>query len=218
MTDSGSEQDAAASAWRSYRDSADLVTIVVRPVESPEQIDDEDAADTAEQWVVVSNGANWDQQWLVQEVEALGLSFPGGQAERRGDYVLRVNETRFSWGADTAQYEILLWLAEWAATSAAWDLLKGVSKKMASRLNDSRETTATEFLTDVEAEARARWLLSRRYGENDGSLVLETIETRDDGTATVSFSSPSQWEYEVDLILEDGIVTMARVKRSRRSP
>jgi hypothetical protein len=83
---------------------------------------------------------------------------------------------------------------------------------MASRLNDGRETTATEFLADVEAEARARWLLSRRCGEN-GSLVLETIETRDDGTATVSFSSPSQWEYEVDLILEDGIVTLARVKR-----
>lgn len=201
----------ADAAWKSHHNYADLVTIVVTPIETP------DETDGPEQWIVVSHGAAWDQDWLVREVEALGLSFHEDHVDRRGDYVLRVNQTRFSWGADATQCEVFLWLAQWAATSAAWDALKSVSKRMAARLQDDGSATPAKALTEAEVDARARWLVSQRYQEVSDSLTLTSIETRADGTASIIFNAPSGWTYELDLSLDEALVTVARVKRSKTS-
>ncbi len=195
--------------WEAHHNYADLVTIVVTPVESPEE------TEGLEQWIVVSNGAAWAHDWLVREVEALALRFDTSGTERRGDYVLRVNQTRFSWGADAAQYEVLLWLAQWAATSAAWDALKALSKRMARHLSTAESANTANSLTETEAEYRARWLLNQRYNEAPDALTLVSIECNADGAAALVLTSSSGWRYELEFNVEDGLVSITRIKRSR---
>lgn len=203
-------QEMSDEDWAAYRSYADQVIVALTPVESPDQ------EDTGEEWVIVSHGAAWEQNWLVREVESIGLGTTSVNGEFvRGDYVLRVRETRFSWGADAASYQILLLLAQWAATSAAWDVLKSVASKMATRLSADESELPLEPLTDNEVENRGRWFIQARYGEDSGQLETSSVEITGGHSATVVLVSRTGWSYECDLAIESQLVTIGRVKKFR---
>lgn len=195
--------------WERYRNYADQVVIAVIPIDTPM---DQDEAD--EEWLAISPGAGWSQEWLVREVESIALDFQQDGQPMPADHILKVRENRFSWGADAATTEILLWITSWAATSASWDLLKALTLRMSGKL--SEETSEPDRpLTADEVEGRARWIVQARFDEEMGSLELLAVETRDDGASVTLRSPNSGWTFEVDLALDQGIVAIARVKKRR---
>ncbi len=201
--------DAEQDAYDRHDAYADRVTIVVNPVKHP--------ADGVgpEQWFVVSNGAAWDPHWLEREVESLGLTTSDGALVQRGSYRLEIGRTRHSWGADAAQVQIVMWLAQAAAGGLAWDMLKLTAKTMAQRLSDSRGTSSSAPLTTDEAESRARWLVVMNHHEQEDDLVTEKVETDGNNASVVLFAPSSGWRYELGLEVESELVTLARVKKTR---
>lgn len=195
--------------WRRYRNYADRVTVVITPLE---WLGAEDAAD--EDWVIVTQGAAWDQDWLVQQVFNIATV---EDPDRVADHELKVRETHLSWGADGAGYEILLALASWAASSAAWDATKALGGSLRDRLGSAYQGDATTPLTEHEAEQRAHWVLQSRYKENATELTLTSIELRPPNMATVGMVDVSGWRYECDLVLDGNLVSLARIKRHKPS-
>lgn len=197
--------------WRHFRRYADQVLVVVKPTESPEQLD------AAEEWVIVSSGANWDPEWLVREVESIALDFKLDDGQPvAAEHVIDARERRFSWGADTAAYDVVMWLVAWAATSASWDLLKHVASSMAHKLEAGESSQGP--LTHTEAKERARWFIQARYDDSYDQLEVTSVELIESARASVELRAQSGWRYEVDLWIESGLVTVGRVKRFRARP
>lgn len=198
--------------WQEYRNSPNQVLVVVTPTEYPGQ----GPADS--EWILASTEAAWSPEWLTKEVESIPL---GLSEETQGlpssPYSLQARETRFNWGADAASFAVFLEIAQWAATSAAWDALKAVARKMSDRINADTEHQEDQELSDNEAEARARWLIHVRYEEDFGSLELISIEAFYPDSCTVVLRGNNGWTYECDLALTNGIVTLGRIKKSKTS-
>jgi hypothetical protein len=136
--------------------------------------------------------------------------------EMFGDHVLHVKETHFSWGADAAAYEILLFLAQWAATSAAWDAAKALAMTMQRRIRVRAERTDEAVpLTDEDVERRALNAITDRYAESPDNLKLISAELRGASSASVVFRAASSWTYECDLEVFGEEVSITRIRRSR---
>lgn len=69
--------------WRSFRNYADDVRIELNFVEHPSE-------PSVEEWVLSSSAANWDQDWLIRQVEQ--LVHP---QDAEPLYVLQVKETHW---------------------------------------------------------------------------------------------------------------------------
>ena len=54
--------------------------------------------------MVPAGSAAWSQDWLVREVESLGHHPDSGEPM----YILKVRETKASWGFDNATQQILM--------------------------------------------------------------------------------------------------------------
>lgn len=191
--------------WAEYRKYADRVTIWIRPVKLPG--DEHSDGDR----FIIADGAAWDQDWLVREIES--IAFAG---EYSASYALDFRESRTSWGAAGATYEIVLQIAQWATTSATWDALKLVAGRMAERLAGKRDHN-TRPVTEEEAEGRATWIASTQYGEDYQSLQVQSIEVRNETAATVELVGSKGWRYEFDIELENNLVALVRTKKSRIS-
>jgi hypothetical protein len=203
--------DVTNDEWSSYRNYADSVRISVVPVEHPMYEDD-----ASEAWFIQSHGAAWDQDWLVRQVYEISRAAASPEHEMAGEHILKVEETHFSWGADAAAYEILLLVAQWAATSLAWDATKGLAILMQRRLRE-RDQGASETiaLTEDDAEFRVRNAVKARYGDPSETLELVSLELKGSTSATVVLRAPSGWTYECDLEVIGENVAITRIKRSR---
>jgi hypothetical protein len=199
--------------WASYRNYADSVRVSIVPIEHPMYEDD-----APESWVIESHGAAWDQDWLVREVYGISRASALPEREMAGEHVLKVQETHFSWGADAAAYEILLLIAQWAATSLAWDAAKGLAGRMQKRLR-GREEDAGEAvpLTEEDAEFHVRHAINSRYSEPIDHLELVSLELTGSSVATVVLRATSGWTYECDLEVIGRDVAITRIKRSREN-
>lgn len=187
---------------------ADNVTIAILPIEYASDTDPD------EQWVVVTSGAAWSPDWLGRSVEAIATRTDIDGRDYPAEYILDVQQKRYSWGADGAHYEILLWLAAWAATSGAWDVTKMLARTLAKKLKDSDASLLDETLPEPEAEERARWLVQARYKEKYDDLRVISVERLESGAATVVLRGASGCTYEVELHLEGRLVTLGRMKRT----
>lgn len=198
--------------WTTYRNCADRVTVSIVPLEHPVYGDE-----ATEAWVIVSPGAAWNVDWLVREVQALTAAASSQNDQPPGEHVLELREQHFNWGADAASYEILLFLAQWAATSAAWDATKALARKMQEKLDAKHQEVLERPLTEDEVEARARWIISARYKEPEERLMLLSVEIKLPANATAVFRAPSGWRYECDLVALGNQVVISRIKRIRRA-
>lgn len=77
-----------AETWRAYRNYADEEMVQVRFLDETDQDTELDAT-----WVILAHGANWDQDWLPQRVEALGRVPESGEPR----FILQTRENRLSW-------------------------------------------------------------------------------------------------------------------------
>lgn len=153
------------------------------------------------------------ERWLVGEVESIAKTVTD---ETASPHVLKFRSTQFEWGASGATYEILLFIAQWAATSLAWDATKAVARKMNDRLRgDELRPESIQPLTNEEVEGRARWLIQERYKEDITGLEVQAVELRLPDAATVELRADSGWVYEVDFDLECELVVVSRIKRRR---
>lgn len=197
--------------WSQYRSYADRVSVVVTPVE-----DQLEATDPDEFWLIETFATAWEQDWLVREVYQITARPSETGDVQPAPHWLDIHERRYSWGADSSAIEVLLFLIQAAATSAAWDATKLLARKMQRRLSDSREPGQELTLTDEEAERIARRALSARYGSPVVSeMSLTEIDIRLPSDATLQFASPNGWSYTCDLSVVGDDVTLTRVRRSK---
>jgi hypothetical protein len=201
-------------SWRRYRNWADQVWVELHFVEYPSLPSEED-------WLIVSQvGAAWDQDWLVSRVEELGHAPPQqveGQPPRSmGEplYDMRVQDAKFSWGADAAALEILMDVSKAVLGAAAWEGTRRLARVMAARLRDREEQWTAKPLSEEEAIERVRWMLGKRYSIREEELSLRSVElAAANGTATVQLVDQAGATYSCELISEDGLVLVARVRR-----
>ncbi len=104
--------------WSTYRQYADEASVTVRVVSSP------DDPEPVELWFVVAGCAAWDVDWLARQAHLIPLSGLAQDKALLPDHCLDVHERRHEWGAASALIDIVLGIAVWAATSAAWDTTK----------------------------------------------------------------------------------------------
>jgi hypothetical protein len=111
--------------------------------------------------------------------------------------------------------DVVVAIASWAATSAAWDAMKALASALARRLHGTIEIPASP-LTDSEAVKCARWLVSERYGEDSTSLVVACVDISEDRSAQVLLEGHG-WDYACWLELcQDDLITLARIRCRRR--
>jgi hypothetical protein len=184
--------------WRAFRNYADSVRIELTFVEHPSE-------PSIEEWVLLSAAANWDQDWLVQQVERLAHDPATGPL-----YVLQVKETHFSWGADAAALQILIDLSVGLLGAAIWDSAKALARSLARRL---AEVDVGEPLTDDEVIGRARLMVCERYHLADSELTLKSVELSGPDAAVVLLRSAHGQRFELEMYRSSGLVHLARIKR-----
>jgi hypothetical protein len=185
--------------WRAFRNYADSVRIDLNFVEHP-------SAPSVEEWVLSSRAANWDQDWLIKQVEQLANDPETGPL-----YVLQIKETHFSWGADAAALQILLDLSVGLLGAAIWDSAKALTRSLGDRLADA---DAGEPLTEEELVGRARLIVSERYDLEDSQLTTVSVEIAGPDTGTVRLRGSDGQHYELEMYRANGLVHLARIKRT----
>jgi hypothetical protein len=196
--------------WSAYRNYADQVIVNVRPVESPA---DEEGD---EEFVILSGQAQWNQDWLVREVESLGY-VRLNETSREPAYSLSIQERHTSWGADAASYTILLLVAQWALSSGLWDAVKLLGGKIASKaLSPGDQPDAP--LDEDEAVRRAKVVLYNRYSKPPDLLKLKSVELVEASRANLVFVDERANQYECDLIAKGPSVSVARIKKVLAEP
>jgi hypothetical protein len=152
--------------------------------------------------VLVVQNATWVSDYAATVATALG--------DDRSSITVRTGL-----GPDTRGPEItdvVIGLGTWAATSAAWDVTKALAAELRSRLG-ARTAPHIPPLDEDEATARARWLVVQRYGEDEGALTVDAVDTDIDGGVQVVVTG--EWEYTCWLEVRDGLAVIARIIRRR---
>lgn len=164
------------------------------------------SGDDAQQveWHVVGGENTWDVAWLLSLSREIGEP-TGIHDAHRG---------RPKRGPSLEALDILVSIATWAATSAAWDATKAVGAALARHIAGGTKVPIVP-LTDSEAVARARWLVADRYGEDAEALVVEAVDVMAGNTAEVTLAGAG-WDYSCWLELHEELVTVSRVRRVRR--
>lgn len=163
--------------------------------------------DANEHWYVFATDGVWDvrqaETWVRPLSSRLGagpsveVRHPTGPA-KRGPEAL----------------DILVDLARWAATSAAWDATKAVAASLARRLSGGADVPVSP-LTDSEAVFRARWLVAERYEEDLDALVVTSVHIERESSAKVVLEGRG-WDYTCWLEVQEELVTLAGIRRVRR--
>jgi hypothetical protein len=108
--------------------------------------------------------------------------------------------------------DVVIGLGTWAATSAAWDVTKALAAELRGRLG-VRTAPHVPPLDEEEAIARACWLVAQRYGEDEGALTVDAVDTNIDGGVQVVVTG--EWEYTCRLEVRDGLAVIVRIMRCR---
>jgi hypothetical protein len=185
--------------WRAFRSYADTVRIELNFVELPSE-------PSVEEWVLSSSGANWDQDWLIRQVEQLANDPETGPL-----YVLQIKETHFSWGADAAALQILIDLSVGLLGAGIWESAKALTRSLGDRL---AEADAGELLTEEELVGRARMILVERYDLDDSQLTTVSVEIAGPDRGTVLLRGSNGQQYELEMYRANGLVHLARIKRT----
>lgn len=152
--------------------------------------------------VLLAPNATWVSDYAATVATALG--------DDRSSITVRTGL-----GPDTRGPEItdvVIGLGTWVASSAAWDVTKALAAALRGRLG-ARTAPHIPPLDEDEATARARWLIVQRYGEDEGGLTVDTVDTDIDGGVQVVVTG--EWEYTCWLEVRDELVVMARIIRSQ---
>jgi len=189
-----------AESWRAYRNYADEVMVQVRFLDETDQDKELDAT-----WVILAHGANWDQDWLLQRVEALGRVPESGEPR----FILQTRENRLSWGAETASLQIILTVGGMVLGSALEVAFDRLADSLAARLRDG---AGGEPLNEQEAVARTRWIMVQRFDLKDEDLRLQAVEIEPPDKACIVLVAHDGCIYETDLRRQDGVVLVGRVK------
>ena len=159
-------------------------------------------AETSDECAVLMAGkADWTPDDAAAVVTALGGASPSITVraapgpDRRGPGIT----------------DVVIGLGTWAATSAAWDVTKVLAAKLRSRLG--ARSTVHVPLDEDEAVSRACWLVVERYGEDEGGLTVDAVDTDVDGGVQVVVTG--DWEYTCWLELRDELAVVARITRRR---
>lgn len=152
--------------------------------------------------VLMAHNAAWASDYAAVVATVLG--------DDRSSIAVRTDP-----GPDTRGPEItdvVIGLGTWAATSAAWDVTKALAAELRSRLG-ARTAPHVPPLDEDEAIARACWLVVQRYGEDEGALTVDAVDTDIDGGVQVVVTG--EWEYTCWLEIRDGLAVIARIIRRR---
>jgi hypothetical protein len=170
--------------WRAFRNYADSVRIEMNFVEHPSE-------PSVEEWVLSSSAANWDQDWLIRQVEQLASDPETGPL-----YVLQIKETHFSWGADAAALQILVDLSIGLLGAAIWDGAKALARSLSERLADA---DAGEPLTEDELVGRARLIVVARYDPEDSQLKVISVEIASPDRGAVQLRGSDNQIYALEM-------------------
>jgi hypothetical protein len=86
---------------------------------------------------------------------------------------------------------------------------------MGEHISHNGAAARGEPLTEREAIGRALWLVEEKYSEPAGSVCVDSIQLIEGTQSTLHLHSLSRRTYELDLTLQDDLVTLARIKRAR---
>lgn len=194
--------------WDKYKNYADQVWVQLRFLEWA------GADDSVEDWVLVLHpGSSWDQDWFLRQIEPLGYQPVPGHPLGQPTYSMRVIDNKHNWGADAVTVSILMDIGIGVLGGAAWEGIKAVRRQVIERLT-AVEGVRAEPLDEQEAVERVRWMLNARFDlRNDAPLELVAVElTAPD--AVVTMRDGKGTTYSVELVERDGLVLLARIKRT----
>lgn len=170
--------------------------------------------DPVEEIVVGTQGAAWEEDWLVKQVEDVVVEdWHREHEDSEPLYNISVNRQRSNWGADQSTFSIWVDLGIGIAGSAIWDLTKLAARKMAARLKGVDGHSLDRPLTVEEISERTNWLLCRRFGLKWDDLKLISTDVKD-GAASVILVDRNATYYYCSFLLIDGLIDMVRFRRA----
>lgn len=187
-------------------DGLERVDIRIQFVDYPEH-------DPKECWDLSSdNGMSIDTSWLINEVRKLGHE-PLGKQERQPLFDLRATRRDFCWGGDSSTLQIVIDLSVGILGAALWDSAKAIGARIAGKIRDGELIRFVNF-TEGEAQARAEWAISSRYGVPFDQI--QTIGVDHQGTeATVRVRDSQGTIYTCEMVIIDELVCLSRTTWSR---
>lgn len=194
--------------WDEYKNYADQVWVRLRFLEWA------GADDSVEDWVlVVHPGSSWDQDWLLSQIEPLGYQPVQGRALGEPVYFLQVIDNKHNWGADAVTVSILMDIGIGVLGGAAWEGIKAVRQRVIEKLAATNDGRA-EPLDEQEAVERVRWMLTARFDLQDDPPLELLAVVLTDPDAVVTMRDGEGTTYAVELVERDGLVLLARIKRT----
>lgn len=188
--------------WRSYRAWTDRVTIAIRFLA-------DDRETVMEEWGLTVDAVDDppEQDELIWAVDALGRR-PGGEPT----YILTVNETKRSWGADGAALSIVLDIAQDMVSNALWVGLGAIGARIIGKKRADHQSSVAS-MTDEEIEQSARDFLMERYSIRDEAEVHLVGLENDGPNGSATFDRPAlRRRYTVGVTREPGDVLRYRVR------
>jgi hypothetical protein len=136
-------------------------------------------------------------------------------------YELSSTRKYVEWGASAINVDVLLTLAEWVlagvAGNATYDVLRRAIRGFANRSLD-HEGGLREPMTAEQAAHLGRWKLRYAFDMSDEDaedLVVVGEDRRDEGGRVIRYELGDRC-YEAEMVEEDGLVWIARVRWQQR--
>jgi hypothetical protein len=136
---------------------------------------------------------------------------PGGYHIGQPVYNMEIIDRKFSWGAETSTFSILMDIEVNVLGSAAWDGIKTIRAQLANKMK--RDAFAVQPLGEQEVIERTRWMLGRKYELREEQLSLVAVEVSD-SDAIVTMTDDAGIAYRAQLVESDGLVLLARIRRT----
>lgn len=177
--------------WREYRSRADDVTVTLRFLGADFEPVEEwllDAGDTGG-----LEAGTTDQDQILRAVEALG--------RRNGEpvYVLRIEESKTSWGADGGALNVILDTVQDVMSEATWAALGAIGSMIAGKV---RDRLGHSDMSEEEAVEAARRRLHDRHALDSSDLTITGVSLQP-GEAEVTFDCPPRSRRYTVTIAQD---------------
>lgn len=167
-----------------------------------------------EYWEIEWFGSTLSRDEVADEVERIPASAVTS-GEPPLPYAIDIAEKRTEWGASGAVLDVAIFVAEAVGAAATWEAVKWTVRRWCDRSRKVGPDLPYKSLTEYELVERAKWFICERYSIKDDRLVLVSHELRPPNWGTSIFESGDGWTYTCEVVLEDGLVTITRIKRER---
>lgn len=189
-------------SWKDYADRADVVVCFGSNM-GTETVD--------EYWFITpETEATWPQEWLRRCL----LELAGG-----APHVLELRDTRVSWGASGANYEIVLTLTEGVMVTATYEGLRWIARSMTERVKEAWQQDVTEP-SDASLAQAARYAVNLRAAKTlSGSrtdLDVRSIRRDRDLAVVELLDADKGVEYEVIVEQVGGAIVLGKVRTVRK--